>query len=133
MLAVAMTVGLGAARAAEVTLQMKGGDFSVKGEIKSFDGNKYVIESKSFGSMTLDANRFECVNGDCPKAGTAPVAGVAPGTSLGVATWMGGSAQGTQVMPKLIQELNAVGELDVLGQSSLDLKICSGVRRAAPT
>ena len=92
------------ANAAEVTLQMKGGDFSVKGEIKSFDGAKYQIESKSFGVMSLDASRFDCVSGNCPKASTGPAATpVAAGTNLGVATWAGGSAQGTQVMPKLIQ------------------------------
>jgi phosphate transport system substrate-binding protein len=94
--------------AGEVTLQMKGGEFSVKGEIKSFDGTKYVIESKSFGSMSLDAGRFDCVGGDCPKAGVvqaaaSPSAAPAAGANLGVATWAGGSAQGTQVMPKLIQ------------------------------
>ncbi len=97
--------------AAEVTLQMKGGDFAVKGDIKSFDGVKYQIESKSFGSMSLDAARFECVAGDCPKAGTfAPAANsaIVPGSNLGTAVWMGGSAQGTQVMPKLIQAYAAL-------------------------
>ncbi len=106
-----MTGGLIAAvataSAGEVTLQMKGGEFTVKGDIKSFDGVKYQIESKSFGSMSLDASRFDCVGGACPKAGTfAPAANAgtaAPGSNLGTAVWMGGSAQGTQVMPKLIQ------------------------------
>lgn len=93
------------ANAAEVTLQMKGGDFTVKGDIKSFDGVKYQIESKSFGSMSLDAARFDCVAGDCPKAGTvtAAAAPIPRGTNLGTATWMGGSAQGTALMPKMIQ------------------------------
>ena len=89
--------------AGEVTLQMKGGEFSVKGDIKAFDGVKYQIESKSFGSMSLDAARFDCVSGDCPKAGAVVAAPAVSGANLGTATWMGGSAQGTQVMPKLIQ------------------------------
>lgn len=103
---VIMAAQVASANAAEVTLQMKGGEFTVKGDIKSFDGVKYQIESKSFGSMSLDASRFDCVGGDCPKAGTiapAAAAAVVPGAGLGIATWMGGSAQGTQVMPKLIQ------------------------------
>lgn len=94
----------GGASAAEITLQMKGGGFSVQGELRSYDGTKYVIESKALGSMTLDAARFDCTGGGCP---TAPVAAVIPrataGTNLGSTTWMGGSAQGTAVMPKLVQ------------------------------
>jgi len=103
-LAVLMAAAIPSTHAGEVTLQMKGGDFTVKGDIKAFDGVKYQIESKSFGSMSLDAARFDCVAGDCPKAGTVTAA-PAPvrGGNLGTATWMGGSAQGTAVMPKLIQ------------------------------
>jgi phosphate transport system substrate-binding protein len=94
-------------QAAEVTLVMKGGDFSVKGDLKSFDGLKYTIESKQLGIMSLDASRFDCASPDCPKAPTtgaaAPGQAAAPAGNLGTTTWMGGSAQGTQVMPKLIQ------------------------------
>ena len=90
-----------AATAAEVTLQMKGGGFTVQGELKSFDGTRYVIESKVLGNMTLDAGRFECAGQGCP---TGPVAApAARPANLGTATWMGGSAQGTAVMPKLVQ------------------------------
>jgi phosphate transport system substrate-binding protein len=88
------------ATAADITLQMKGGGFSVQGELKSYDGTRYVIESKTLGSMTLDATRFECTAG-CPKTNVA--AAVIPPGNLGTATWMGGSAQGTAVMPKLVQ------------------------------
>jgi phosphate transport system substrate-binding protein len=95
------------ALAAEITLVMKGGDFSVKGELKSFDGSKYTIESKQLGAMSLDASRFDCVSPECPKAPTAAAGAVGQalpvGTNLGSTTWMGGSAQGTQVMPKLVQ------------------------------
>lgn len=87
--------------AAEITLQMRGGGFAVQGELRAFDGTKYVIESKALGNMTLDASRFECTGSGCP---TAPVAAVVPrGANLGTSTWMGGSAQGTAVMPKLVQ------------------------------
>lgn len=90
--------------AAEITLQMKGGGFSVQGELRAFDGAKYVIESKALGSMTLDAARFDCTGAGCPTAPLAPAAvAVARGTNLGSTTWMGGSAQGTAVMPKLVE------------------------------
>lgn len=104
--AAVMAAGLShMAEAGEVTLQMRGGEFSVKGDLKSFDGVKYQIESKSFGSMSLDASRFECAGGDCPRAGATVAAPVVTpaGASLGTAVWMGGSAQGTQVMPKMVQ------------------------------
>ena len=104
VLASTVAISHTAAKAGEVMLQMKGGEFSVKGEIKSFDGAKYQIESKSFGVMSLDATRFECIGKDCPKgAKNAAAVSAAQGGNLGVATWAGGSAQGTQVMPKLIQ------------------------------
>ncbi len=91
----------GVASAAEITLHMKGGGFTVQGDLRSFDGARYVIESKTLGTMTLDAARFECKGSGCP---TAPVVAAPPrGSNLGTATWMGGSAQGTAVMPKLVQ------------------------------
>lgn len=95
------------AHAAEVTLQMKGGGFTVQGELKAYDGTKYVIESKVLGNMTLDAARFDCVGAGCPSApliaAPAGAVAVARGGNLGTTTWMGGSAQGTAVMPKLVQ------------------------------
>lgn len=99
--AIAVAAMTGIAQAAEITLQMKGGGFTVQGELRSFDGSKYVIESKVLGTMSLDASRFECAGAGCP---TGPVAAqAARPTNLGTATWMGGSAQGTAVMPKLVQ------------------------------
>ncbi|MEQ1709978.1 MAG: phosphate ABC transporter substrate-binding/OmpA family protein [Hyphomicrobium sp.] len=96
-----VAAGAGVARAAEITLQMKGGGFTVQGDLRSYDGARYVIESKTLGTMTLDGARFECSGPGCP---TAPVTAAPPkGTNLGTATFMGGSAQGTAVMPKLVQ------------------------------
>ena len=64
-----LTAGWGLANAAEVTLKMKGGDFSVTGDLQAFDNVKYTIQSKSFGTMSLDAARFDCEGAGCPKAG----------------------------------------------------------------
>ena len=50
-----------AAAADEVTLRVKTGDFQIKGELVSYDNNKYTIMSSSLGSMSLDASRFDCV------------------------------------------------------------------------
>ncbi|MEQ1576508.1 MAG: hypothetical protein ABL894_02540, partial [Hyphomicrobium sp.] len=51
--------------AAEVTLRMKGGDLDVVGELVSFNGLKYTISAPSFGTMTFDASRFDCLGADC--------------------------------------------------------------------
>ena len=102
-----MMLVAGSALAAEITLQMKGGGFTIQGELKAFDGTKYVIESKALGNMSLEASRFDCVGGGCPSqpiaAAPAGAVAVARSGQLGTTTWMGGSAQGTAVMPKLIQ------------------------------
>jgi phosphate transport system substrate-binding protein len=86
-----------AADAAEVTLQIKGGDFQVSGELKSFDNTKYVLEVPSLGPVSLDATRVECVGGGCPKGPFQAV------SSLGTTTWVGGAGIGIEFMPHLIQ------------------------------
>ncbi len=106
LLLAAMTswiLAAGAVQAAEVTLQMRGGGFSVQGELRGYDGVRYTIDSKALGRMTLEASRFECVGQGCPTAPIAPQpATLARPANLGTTTWMGGSAQGTAVMPRLV-------------------------------
>ncbi len=51
----------------EVTLRMRGGGFQISGDLKGYDGAKYVIETKSAGVLTMDAARFECVGEPCSK------------------------------------------------------------------
>jgi phosphate transport system substrate-binding protein len=101
-----LKISIAAADAAEVTLQMKGGDFQVSGELKSFDNTKYVIEVESLGTVSLDARRVECVSGDCPKGPFQAVG------SLGTTTWMDGTAIGTEFVPRLIQSYaNTIGAI----------------------
>lgn len=90
------------ANAAEVTLRMKGGDFSVSGDLKAFDGAKYTIVSKSFGSMSLDANRFDCEGANCPRAGQT-VALAQSGGAVGTIALAGSNTIGGQLMPALVQ------------------------------
>jgi phosphate transport system substrate-binding protein len=110
--------GLGAsARAAEVKLQMRGGGFEISGELRSYDGARYTIESRSLGTMTLDASRFECVGAACPSAPLAtPAALVKPALpkgQLGTTTWVGGSGIGTDFMPELVKSYAAATGLTV--------------------
>ncbi|MFM2423294.1 MAG: hypothetical protein RL291_1824, partial [Pseudomonadota bacterium] len=72
VLAVGALIATGAAVANDVTLKMKGGAFEVSGALRAFDGQKYVIETKDFGNLTLDADRFECVGEACQQRGRLP-------------------------------------------------------------
>jgi phosphate transport system substrate-binding protein len=94
-----------AAEAAEVTLQIKGGDFQVTGELRAFNHMRYVIEVQSLGPLSLDATRVECVGGDCPQAPFQVVSGTT--------TWRVGTVLiGTQFVPRLIQSYaHAIGAL----------------------
>lgn len=55
----------------EVTLRMRGGGFQISGNLKGFDGAKYVIETRSAGVLTMDAARFECVGDACGRPAAA--------------------------------------------------------------
>jgi len=102
------------ARAEEATLRFKGGGFEVTGEVKSYDGNRYVIESKALGMMTLEAERFDCVSGGCPTGPmTAAPARSGPAANLGTTNWEGGSGIGTDYMPQLVKAYAASRGLKV--------------------
>lgn len=55
----------------EVTLRMRGGGFQISGELKGFDGTKFVIETRSAGTLTMDASRFDCVGDACARPAAA--------------------------------------------------------------
>jgi len=61
-----------AGHADEITLRVKGGDLEVKGELRSFDGVRYVIEAPTYGAMTFDASRVDCIGEACAKRVTPP-------------------------------------------------------------
>lgn len=124
-----------AANAADVTLKMKTGDFSVTGTIQSFDRQTYKIFSPAFGTMTLDANRFECVGSACP---TGPVAALqvpgqvpaqAPLDTSGAPRTIsiaGSNTIGNQLMPSLIDGYAAsIGAktTKIIGANPLDLTL----------
>ena len=92
----------------EVTLRMKGGGFSVSGELVNTDGSSYTINSATLGTMTLDADRFECLGNGCP-AGRQPTTQQIPSTvrssavdTSGRITLVGSSAIASSLMPNLV-------------------------------
>ncbi len=126
---VAVTFALaGIAAAAEVTLRAKNGDFQIKGELISYENNKYTIMSSSLGSMSLDASRFDCVSGSCPNDTVAmrvePTAAAAPAGSASVSI-SGSNTIGNQLMPNLIEayaDLTKTKLTKVVSADALDLE-----------
>lgn len=112
---------IGGALAAEVKLQMKGGAFEITGELKGYDGARYTIESAAFGMMTLDATRFDCIAGSCPKGPITTAALYSAGKAdLGTTTWVGGSGIGTDFMPELVKSYAATVGLKVTQSTGAD-------------
>ena len=97
----------------EVTLRMKGGAFELKGRLKSFEGGRYVIENKVFGTMTLDAANMECIGAGCPGQATSrgaslklPTPTAPPDAKPGLSKVVGlhgSTAVGWELMPALIR------------------------------
>ncbi|MEQ1695765.1 MAG: phosphate ABC transporter substrate-binding/OmpA family protein [Hyphomicrobiaceae bacterium] len=53
-----------------LTFRLKGSDFSVSGQVQSYDGKNYIVDTPRFGEVHLDAAKFDCSGSDCP---TAPI------------------------------------------------------------
>jgi len=112
--AMGFVVSAASVRADEATLRFKGGGFEVTGEVKSYDGQRYTIESKALGNMTLEADRFDCIAGACPtEPMTAAPSQSAPIGDLGTTNWEGGSGIGTDYMPQLVKAFAASRNLSV--------------------
>jgi phosphate transport system substrate-binding protein len=132
LVAMAALASASTVNAAEVTLRMKGGDFSVTGDLQAFDNSKYTIQSKSFGTMSLDAARFDCEGAGCPKAGApvapaqAAVTGRIPLNLGNKITVQGSNTIGNQLMPALVQAYaTAFGAktTKIVGENPLDLTL----------
>lgn len=117
------------ASAAEITLRMKGGGFELSGELKEYDGAKYVIISPALGSMTIDATRFDCVGDNCPKAPMS-VANqpppISPRDVRGSIAITGSNTIGNALMPAIVEgyaQKNGFRTQKVVGRDPLDLMI----------
>ncbi|MEL6372344.1 MAG: phosphate ABC transporter substrate-binding/OmpA family protein [Pseudomonadota bacterium] len=117
-----------AAMAEDVTLRLKGGGFEISGKLKSFDGKRYVIASPALGTMTLEADRFDCASAGCP---TGPVRArrsalrLTAGGALQQLSIAGSNTIGNQLMPSLIRayaESNGLKATRIVGADPLDLQ-----------
>ncbi len=119
----------GIAQSAEIKLELKGGGFEISGELKVYDGKKYIVESPIFGMMAIDGSRFNCISPNCPTGPTFDPEFVggqqrAPLGDLGTTSWMGGSGIGTNFMPELVKSYAASRGLTIrqtIGTDNRDL------------
>ena len=123
----------GPALSAEVTMRLRGSDMTLTGNLVSFDGNTYRIESELFGTVDLEIERFECIAGACSQTTDAPDAAAGPDFAI-----HGSSSIGWALMPKLIAayaesidaRVNQHVDADA-GESKIDLVDGVGIRLAS--
>ena len=99
------------AETASVVLRLKDSGFEYSGELRSFDGAKYVLAAPSVGLISLDAASFDCEGEAC--SGLAP-AGPSIQSTLSIDTdsadtreaiVIDGSATiGLELMPQIIRD-----------------------------
>ena len=75
-----LAAALPASAGREVVLKLKDGDIEVAGELRSFDGLRWVIAAHGFGELALEASRFDCISGACGKESGIAVADAAQGS-----------------------------------------------------
>ncbi len=92
-----------------VTLRMRGGGFQISGELKGFDGAKYVIETRAAGVLTMDAARFECEGEACarPVAAILPLSERPSPSKPDVFRIEGAPALASEFIPQLIRDYAA--------------------------
>ncbi len=112
-----------------VTLKHAGGGLEMKGNLISFDGKNYVIESDVLGRITLPSSNFLCEGQGCPRA-VAALEAAPPAAS--VVNIRGSGTVGARLMPSLLRRYAASIQKDVkqlgddLGDLRLDLQDSSG-------
>ena len=112
----AMPATVHAEPSSQVVLRMKGGEFHVSGELRAYDGNRFVIETPQFGRMTLSAARFDCIGAAC----SAPVVSAAwaseplrPGRSEAL-TIRGADVLADRLLPTLVRAWAAAGNMQAV-------------------
>lgn len=90
---------------AEVILRLKGGGFELRGALRAFDGQRYVLETAQHGRMTLNAARYECVGEACaaPPRSASPDYDRLYAERAETATILAGDSAGSLLLPALVR------------------------------
>jgi phosphate transport system substrate-binding protein len=91
------------ALAANITLELKDGGLKITGELLSFDGTTYVMNTEALGKIRVNKKRFNCVGADCPDTETATSS---PGSDPEnkIVRIAGSGMIGAQLVPTLIRD-----------------------------
>ena len=96
--------GSHAGRAAEIVLRLKEGGFEITGTFSAFDGRTYLVETDAYGTLSLEANRFDCTGADCARKAAVPNPSPAPVINQPARIAIHGSRMiGTDLMPILVR------------------------------
>src|SRR5262245_34508768 len=89
--------------AGEVTWKAKSGGMTVSGALIEYNDKTIVVDTPDAGRVSLDASRFDCVAGDCPKPIDTAAAATEERSSAGLIAIHGSDAIGSRIMPALIR------------------------------
>lgn len=95
------------ALAQEVSLELRGGTFRITGKLLSYDGNNFAVDSKTLGTLTISAEKFRCIEGECP---IESVAGLSDDLQT---LHIAGSSTVAAMLPGLIREYAGIKNLTV--------------------
>jgi phosphate transport system substrate-binding protein len=95
------------ALAQEVSLELRGGTFTITGKLLSYDGDNFVVDSETLGTFMVSVEKFHCVRGDCPTETAATLPN--RGGTLRIA----GSPTIAAMLPGLIRKYAAMKTLTV--------------------
>lgn len=84
----------------EVSLELRDKGFRINGELLSYDGKNYVINSELLGTLMVSTEKFECVSDDCPTS--AIVDTKSPDRFL--LRIAGSTTMGYELLPELIKK-----------------------------
>ncbi len=124
LLLVSAIVALSAGRVLGDTVVLKhaGGGLEMRGNLISFDGKNYVIESDVLGRITLPSSNFVCEGQGCPRS-VAALDVAAP--TADVVNIRGSNTVGARLMPSLLRRYAASIQKEVkeLGDDGGDLRL----------
>jgi phosphate transport system substrate-binding protein len=90
-----------AAFSAEIVLELKGGDVTIRGELVASDGESYVVDAASLGRITVSRDKFTCAGAGCPQPETPPATASIPSRIIHV---RGAAMIGERLFPQLIRD-----------------------------
>ncbi len=139
-----VTGGVTGGAASEIVLRLKEGGFEIAGKLAAFDGRIYRIETDAYGTLDLEAARFDCTGSDCGNRVAITAAAQIPLTQGSEKPASAEKAQrfaihgsntiGSGLMPTLIRAYAAKLEADVTQIAGTDpLSLAYRLRGAGGT